>query len=59
MATPVGLRGPVITVERPADSGPGEIYPTIVDVPFPGCWHFSLHWGPNQDAVDLLYVASE
>jgi hypothetical protein len=38
------------------DSGPGEIYPSLVDVPSRGCWHFNLTWGKNQTAVELLYA---
>lgn len=40
----------------PADSGPGDIYPSIVDVPNPGCWHFLLSWGPNKATADLIYT---
>ena len=40
----------------PADSGPGDIYPSVVDVPNPGCWHFELRWGPNNATADLIYA---
>lgn len=40
----------------PANSGPGAIYPSIVDVPNPGCWHFDLAWGANKAAADLVYT---
>jgi hypothetical protein len=55
-ATPFGLTAPLVRVEVPADSGPGEIYPSIVEVPFAGCWHVELAWGPNTDAVDITYL---
>jgi hypothetical protein len=45
-----------VHLEHPADSGPGEIYPSIVDVPSPGCWHFTLQWAGHTDEVDLRYV---
>ena len=48
----------VVRIQRPADSGPGEIYPTIVDVPTPGCWHFTLSWAGHRDEVDLRYDAA-
>jgi len=48
--------GSHVHVEQPADSGPGEIYPSIIDVPVPGCWHFTLAWAGHTDDVDLLYV---
>jgi len=38
-----------------ANSGPGEIYPSIVDVPSPGCWHFTLSWAGHRDEIDLRY----
>jgi len=47
--------GRSVSLSLPPDSGPGEIYPSIVDVPGPGCWHIELRWGGNTAAVDLLY----
>jgi hypothetical protein len=47
----------VVHLAEPPDSSPGEIYPSIVDVPEPGCWHFTLRWANHTDDVDLLYVA--
>ena len=44
-----------VTQTEPADSFPGEIYPSIVDVPTPGCWHFVLRWAGHTDEIDLLY----
>jgi hypothetical protein len=48
----------VVRIERSADSGPGEIYPSIVDVPTPGCWHFTLSWAGHRDEIDLRYSAA-
>ena len=45
-----------VHLEQPANSRPGEIYPSIVDVPDPGCWHFTLAWAGHTDNVDLLYL---
>jgi hypothetical protein len=54
---PLGAQQPTVHVSRPADSGPGEIYPDGVDdVPEPGCWHFTLQWATGRAAVDLKYV---
>jgi Protein of unknown function (DUF4232) len=39
----------------PADSSPGEIYPSVVDVPKPGCWHFELAWNGHHSEIDLGY----
>lgn len=55
-ATPVHAPTPVVTVTEPPDSSPGEIYPSIVNVPRPGCWHFVLHWSGHIDALDLPYA---
>ena len=56
-ATPLGLVVPLVVIVRPANSGPGEISASIVEVPFAGCWHVDLAWGPNTGAVDLTYLA--
>jgi hypothetical protein len=50
-----GSSGPGVHVTQPADSGPGEIYPSIVDVPQAGCWRFDLRWSGHQAAVYLEY----
>ena len=46
---------PTVDQSFPANSSPGEIYPSIIDVPNPGCWHFDLSWGKNKTSVDLVY----
>jgi hypothetical protein len=53
----VGVSGPVVRAQLPADSGPGQIYPSIIDVPTPGCWHFTLQWPHASATVDLQYTA--
>jgi|SRR5450755_337834 hypothetical protein len=53
---PLGAARPVVSSTWPADSSPGEIYPSEVVVPTPGCWQFTLAWHGHSDAVDLLYV---
>jgi hypothetical protein len=45
-----------VHVSRPADSSPGEIYPTIVDVPRAGCWHFDLVWNHHRSSMNLAYT---
>ena len=55
-AHPLGAANPTIDQYFPANSGPGEIYPSIVDVPRAGCWHIDLKWNANEAAVDLGYV---
>ncbi len=52
---PLTATTPSIQQSQPADSGPGEIYPSIVDVPRPGCWHFDLSWAGHHAAVELEY----
>jgi hypothetical protein len=54
-AHPLRTTSPVVALSQPDDSSPGEIYPSIVDVPTPGCWHFELAWAGHHAAVDLLY----
>ena len=53
---PVGAMTPVVEVFQSAGSSPGEIYPSIVDVPKPGCWHFDLWWAGHAAAVELSYT---
>jgi hypothetical protein len=47
-ATPLGLEAPLVRIMQPANSGPGEIYPSIVEVPFAGCWHVDLTYLPGR-----------
>lgn len=42
------------TATRVVDGGPG---PSIIDLPEPGCWRFTLQWGENTDTLNLAYVA--
>ncbi len=48
-----GSRSPTVRITRPADSGPGEIYPSYVDVPQAGCWRLALAWNGHRAAVDV------
>lgn len=50
---PVGASSPVATFSKPPDSGPGEIFPSGVAVPAPGCWHFTLNWGGGQRQAEI------
>jgi hypothetical protein len=54
---PLGADTPKVHEVRPADSGPGEIYPDGVDVPSAGCWQFDLRWATSHAQVELNYVA--
>ena len=51
------MNGEVVTSTESANSSPGEIYPSIVDAPKPGCWHFTLRWGDNVANLDLQFAA--
>jgi hypothetical protein len=55
---PLGAVSPKVHEVRPADSGPGEIYPDGVDVPSAGCWQFDLRWANSHAQVELNYVSS-
>jgi hypothetical protein len=56
-ARPVGAKAPVIRKAWPADSSPGEIYPSYVNVPTAGCWRLTLRWAGHTDRLDLAYKA--
>lgn len=55
---PLGGTTPIVHIVRPADSSPGEIYPSVVDVPSPGCWEFDLHWGRSHAQIELNYLSA-
>lgn len=46
------LDGTTETAQQTIAGGPG---PSIVDLPRPGCWHFTLAWSGHTDAMDLTY----
>ena len=50
-----GTGAPVTQVE-PANSGPGEIYPSIVDVPTSGCWRVEASWDGHAATLELYYT---
>jgi hypothetical protein len=56
-ARPVGASRPLIRSTFPADSSPGEIYPSYVNVPRAGCWRLTLRWAGHVDSIDLRYDA--
>jgi hypothetical protein len=47
--------GAAVTVTQPANSNPGEIYPSIVDVPTAGCWTVVAEWNGNRATLELPY----
>ena len=49
--------GSAVNLTFPADASPGEIYPSFVDVPTPGCWHMTLQWNGHTATIDLPYGA--
>ena len=55
-AHPLDAASPTVSVVQPANSSPGEIYPSIVDVPMPGCWHLDLRWAGHEAGVDLTFA---
>ena len=56
-ARPLHGDAPLLRETLPADSSPGEIYPSYVNVPQAGCWHLTLHWAHHKDSLDLRYQA--
>ena len=55
---PLDAATPTMHEILPANSGPGEIYPSYVDVPTAGCWQFDLQWANSHAQVELDYVSS-
>jgi hypothetical protein len=54
-ARPVDAAKPLIRSAFMADSSPGEIYPSYVNVPKAGCWRLTLRWAGHEDSIDLRY----
>ncbi len=52
-ASPAGTHGRKVVLEEEAASGPGEIYPSDVDLPTPGCWRLALRWGAHRASIDV------
>jgi hypothetical protein len=42
-------------VTREVVGGPG---PSIINLPVPGCWRFTLRWSGQIDTTDLAYHAN-
>jgi hypothetical protein len=40
----------------PDNASPGEIYPSDVTVPVPGCWSFAVRWGTHADHLSLAFI---
>jgi hypothetical protein len=49
------LDGTTETATQTIPGGPG---PSGVDLPRPGCWHFTLVWAGHTDTMDLTYESS-
>ncbi len=45
--------GRPVRTSWPANSSPGEIYPSGLDLPKPGCWRIALTWGNNHANLDI------
>jgi hypothetical protein len=52
---PVGKTAPAVHYSFPANSSPGEIYPSGVDVPEAGCWAFTLRFAGQTAQIELAY----
>jgi len=55
---PLGAATPMIHEILPDNSGPGEIYPSYVDVPAAGCWQLDLRWANSRAQVELGYIGA-
>jgi hypothetical protein len=42
-----------VRFRQPANSSPGEIYPSRIDLPRAGCWTLTLAWGAYRTTIDL------
>ena len=51
-------RSLVVRTSWPADSDPGEIYPSELDLSRPGCWTLTLAWGRHRASIDVHVSAT-
>jgi hypothetical protein len=47
--------GDAVNSSEPSGSSPGEIYPSIVDVPAAGCWDVVAEWNGHRATLELFY----
>ncbi len=52
---PLGAQTPAVHSTHAPNSMPGEIYPSGIDVPSPGCWQFTLRWADQAAEIELEY----
>jgi hypothetical protein len=52
---PLGAPAPTVRATLKPNSNPGEIYPSGIDVPTPGCWQFTLRWADQIAEIELEY----
>lgn len=52
---PLGAGAPTVRYTQTANSFPGEIYPSGIDVPVAGCWQFTLRWSDQVAEIELEY----
>jgi hypothetical protein len=52
---------PALTVRSswPADSSPGEIYPSYLNLPKPGCWRLTLRWSSHVAHLNVSVVRAK
>lgn len=53
-AHPSGAATPTITFDIPPASAPDGNYPSLIDLPTPGCWRLELTLGAAHGTIDLL-----
>jgi hypothetical protein len=56
-ARPLTVAAPLVKDTWPADSSPGEIYPSYFNAPRAGCWRLTLRWAHHVDSIDLRVKA--
>lgn len=53
-AHPAGATTPVLHLEFPEADSPGGNYPSGIEIPDPGCWHFDVAIGATHATMDLM-----
>lgn len=45
--------GHTVVIRQAADSSPGEIYPSNINLPTKGCWRLNLQWASHRTRMDV------
>jgi hypothetical protein len=57
VANPSLTARPTVMLTVPPAGSPAGTYPSIVNLPTPGCWHLAVTWAGGRGSMDLVVAA--